>query len=227
MVQMNMMRHVGKLKQTDTRCVVVMMQIPGKEDHALVVESDSLPEFYHQSIMACLESREGQACEVFGTELGRKQMFVADRGNMSIMQALHEAHFLRPVHIDNIMMTPTPGMAVPLRQILEQLNKAVPGEQYALDPKNDPNTAKFNPHLNNINAHSSQEKLSAAKGIITQAELLERDAAKLREQAYAFAPELRPALKLQNVNTNANVSEDGINKRKRGRPTGTTKTSVK
>jgi hypothetical protein len=110
-----MIRHVGKIKTTDTRCVVVMMQIPGKEDHALVVESDSLPDHYHQHVMDCLDSKEGQSAESFATELGRRFMFVADKGNLTVLQALHEARFLRAVPINHIMMVPAPGMAFALR----------------------------------------------------------------------------------------------------------------
>lgn len=186
------MRHVGKLRQTDTRCVVVMMQIPGREDHALIVESDSLPDHYHQNVMACLESKEGQSNVNFGDELSRRQIFIADRGNMSILQALHEARFLRPVKIDDVLMVPSPGNAFPLKTVLESMGTNVPGEKYALDPSQDPNLPKFNPHLHNINSKSSEEKISSAKGIISQAEYLEADAKRLREQAYALAPELRP-----------------------------------
>lgn len=211
------MRHVGKLKQTDTRCVVVMMQIPNREDHALIVESDSLPDHYHQHIMSCLESREGQANPNFGEELGRRQIFIADRGNMTILQALHEARFLRPVHIDKIMMTPTPGTAYPLRQVLESMGRIVPGgESSVLDP----NVAKFNPHLHNANLKSAEDKLSTAQGIISQAQYLELDAKRLREQAYAISPELRPA---PTPVYNEMSSPAPVVKRGKGRPKGSTK----
>lgn len=186
-----MMRHVGKLKATDTRCVVVLMQIPNKEDHALIVESDSLPDHYHQNLMEVLESREGQNQTNLADELARKMMFIASRGNMPVLQALHEAKFLRAESVDNITMVPAPGSAHPLRQILESMGNLKPNTDTVLDPRNNPNNPRFNPHTHNLEGNTAKDKLEAAKGIIMQAQLMEADAAKLRAQAYAIAPELR------------------------------------
>ena len=224
-----MMRHVGKLKQTDTRCVIVMMQIPNREDHALIVESDSLPEHYHQNVMQILESKEGQANTNFGDELARRQMYIANKGNMSILQALHEAKFLRPVQIDDVVMTPQPGSAYPLRQVLQEMGANIPGEQTVLDPRNDPNAPKFNPHTHNMEAKSSEDKISAARGLIMQAGFVERDAHKLREQAYAIAPELRPqsvvspSTNMQMQGESNTIKIEETKKRSRGRPKGSTK----
>ncbi len=190
------LRHVGKIKQTDTRCVVVMMQIPGLEDHALICESDSLPDHYHQSVMGALESNEGQQATNFADELSRRLMFIANRGNLHILQALHEAGFLRKEHVGNIMMTPTPGQAYSLPEVLRQMGKSIPGEKSALDPtRENPNDIRFNPHAHNQQVYESEDKASQARGILTQAEYMERDAARLREQAYAIAPSLRPRAK--------------------------------
>lgn len=241
-----MMRHVGKLAQTDTRCVVVMMQIPGREDHALVIESDSLPDIYHQNVMQVLESKEGQSNINFADELGKRQMFIADRGNMSILQALHEAKFLRPISVDSVVMTPTPGNAYPLRKVLEGMGKTVAGEEKSvLDPANDPNNVKFNPHTYNRDINTSEDKLNAAKGILNQAKYVDAEANKLREQAYAMAPELRPEQKVTSTEnmqlhepTNVpvedvsvdTIAKDSTNteskKRSRGRPKGSTKAKV-
>lgn len=207
-----MLRHVGKIKTTDTRCVVVMMQIPGKDDHSLIIETDSLPDHYHQHVMDCLESKEGQSAESFATELSRRFIFIADKGNLTILQALHEARFLRPVLIDHIIMVPAPGMAFPLRQILQSMGKAVPvTEDTVLDPN------KFNPHAHNAQVGSAQDKINTAKGILTQAQLMERDAARMREQAYALAPELRTTLPPP---TQIVLEKDEMEepKRPRGRP---------
>ena len=44
-----MKKHIGRIANTDQRVVVVFMQIPGKDDHALVVSTDNLPERFHQA----------------------------------------------------------------------------------------------------------------------------------------------------------------------------------
>ena len=225
-----MMRHVGKLAQTDTRCVIVMMQIPGREDHALVVESDSLPEHYHQTIMQILESKEGQANTNFAEELGRNSMFIANHGNMSVLQALHEAKFLRPALIDSVVMTPSPGASYPLRKVLESMGIGVAGEKTVLDSANDPSIAKFNPHVHNQEIRSADDKIQTATGILRQADLVSNDATKLREQAYALAPELRPRAENLSISdiqaptlTNIPVEDTPQPKKKRGRPAKSTK----
>ena len=52
---MNMMRHVAKIANTDQRCVVAFLQIPGREDHALVIPTDSLPPRTEQAVMDLLK----------------------------------------------------------------------------------------------------------------------------------------------------------------------------
>lgn len=217
-----MMRHIGKLTQTDTRCIVVMMQIPGRENHALILESDSLPDLYHQNVMQLLESKEGQSNMSFADELSKRSMFIANRGNIPVLTALHEARFLRAVPITNIVMTPTPGSAYPLTQVLEGMGIDLGGEKTALDPKHDPNTIKFNPHTHNQDINTSDNKKAAARGLLTQADFVAAEANKLREQAYTLAPEFRPHHAKQQTSEINNIQEAPV-KKKRGRPTGSKK----
>ena len=68
-----MKKHIGKIKSTDKRCVVINSMIPGKEDHALVVDSDALPDKFHDALMTLLESTEGQSAKVLGDLLSRRR----------------------------------------------------------------------------------------------------------------------------------------------------------
>ena len=111
---MQMMRHVAKLARTDQRCVVVFMQIPGREDHALVVPTDSLPPRFEQAVMDVLQSPQGQQEENFGIILSRH--LLPDTGQ-NILEALHSQNRLLPVPVQQVLMMPTP---IPL--------KAEPGE---------------------------------------------------------------------------------------------------
>lgn len=188
-----LLKHVGRLRSTDSKCVIVMMQIPGNDDHALIVESDSLPDRMHQAVMEAVESTEGQAEEVFARVLGRK--LLPDSGGIDIMNALHTSNRLRSVSVDEILMVPAPNRAYPLRQILESQGKL--GTQIenvaenAVDDKNDPNLAKFNPHIHNQRTAESESNLGVAKGIMVQADLLAQEANRLYAKAYDLAPSLR------------------------------------
>ena len=193
-----MFKHVGKLSQTDTRCVVVMMQIPGREDHALIVESDSLPDRWHQPVMEIIESSECQGDTNAANVMGRRLM--PDTGK-SVLTTLHDAGLLKATPVDRIIMVPTPGAAYPLRSVLEQMGKlAATGEVSMVD-----NTAvtdaiaenvyetKFNQHAANANAMKRDQAEGLAKGYMLQAEMLMSDASSLFEKAYQVAPWMRPA----------------------------------
>lgn len=188
-----MKRHIAKILNTDQRCVVVLMQIPGREDHALVTYIDSLPPRYEQTIMSLLESSEGQAEEQFHTILDRRIM--PDTGK-TVLRSLHEGQMLTPVPISNIAMMPRPNMPFPLVDVLRQMNRDVP---------NQPNTTqldevnKFNQHIINQQADGVEQKTGVATNLLIEAQMLESDARRKREQAYTLNPALRPKpLDIQN-----------------------------
>jgi len=191
-----MLRHVGRLASTDSKCVVVMMQIPGNMDHALIVESDSLPDRMHQAVMEAVESNEGQQDDILANVLGRKPL--PDGGGVDIMNALHTSGRLRPVPIDQVIMVPSPGNAFPLKTILESLGKLsndpnaeeIPADLAGQDPNE---LFGFNPHAHNQDAIENEDTLATAKGILIQANMLQAEANGLYEKAYRAAPSLRPA----------------------------------
>lgn len=184
---MNMMRHVAKLANTDQRCVVAFMQIPNREDHALVVPTDNLPPRIEQAVMDVLKSPQGQQEENFGVALSRH--LLPDTGQ-NILEALHGSGRLVPVPVQQVLMMPTPNQPVKLSSILESLGR-LPDQQtkglmeeYAVE--------KFNPHLNNQVATSNENQRLIARNLIVEAELLELDAKRKREQAYHIDSSLRP-----------------------------------
>lgn len=184
---MNMMRHVAKLANTDQRCVVAFMQIPNREDHALVVPTDNLPPRIEQAVMDVLKSPQGQQEENFGVALSRH--LLPDTGQ-NILEALHGSGRLVPVPVQQVLMMPTPNQPVKLSSILESLGR-LPDQQtkglmeeYAVE--------KFNPHVSNQVATSNENQRLIARNLIVEAELLELDAKRKREQAYNIDANLRP-----------------------------------
>lgn len=184
-----MKRHVGRIRSTEQRCVVVFMQIPGREDYALVINTESLPPLYEHSLMSVLETQEAQTTQDLGTILSRRVM--PDTG-VDVLNTFHQAHLLRPEPIDNIIMLPRPNMPFPLRQVLESLGKSLAPQPPEMAAMGDP--PKYNPYLTNQSAQSAEQKLGIAKNIVIEAEMLENEARHKREQAYALAPEMRPSM---------------------------------
>lgn len=178
-----MFRHVAKIINTDTRCVVLFMQIENRPDHALVVSMDNIPDHFERAVRTITESKEGQAATDLATVMGRRLM--PDTG-VRVLEALHYAGFLSAVHIDNIVMVPKPGMAFPLRQVIESIGGAKLPEQvdHAAD--------KFNPHLHNQKMRSVEDRIAMAKNLMSEASDLRHLAQKKLDEAYNYAPELAP-----------------------------------
>lgn len=134
-------RHIGRMARTDQRLIVIFMQIPDREDHALIVASDSLPPRFEQALMQVVQSPEGQSAQDLGTVLARRLM---PDTNTSLLATLHTAGLLQPVPVDNIVMFPLPNQAYPLRKILESMGRLItppapqpfqnPYEQQFTDP---------------------------------------------------------------------------------------------
>jgi hypothetical protein len=185
---MNMMRHVGRIANTDERCVVAFMQIPQRPDHALVIPTDTLPPRYEQAIMDVLKSAEGQNEETFAMALSRRLM--PDNGK-DILATLHESGMLRAVPVTQVLMLPMPNQPIKLTDILVQLGRHVRTSDDAMHAEQ---IDKFNPHTNNRFAEDAEQKRLVANNLLMEAKLLENDAHKKREKAYSYDPSLRPQM---------------------------------
>lgn len=184
---MNKMRHVAKIANTDQRCVVVFMQIPGREDHCLIAPIDNLPPRMEQAVMDVLKSPQGQSEENFGVALARH--LLPDTG-LNIFETLHRQNRLVATPVHQVLMMPAPNQPVNLSNILESLgrlpNQTTQGlmQEYAVE--------KFNPHVNNQVVESNENSRAIARNLLIEAEMLEMDAKRKRERAYNIDPPLRP-----------------------------------
>jgi hypothetical protein len=57
---MKTLKHIGKLKNTGAKVLVVFRTLPGESNQALVLPVAQLPDAYHDSIMAMVESDQAQ-----------------------------------------------------------------------------------------------------------------------------------------------------------------------
>jgi hypothetical protein len=178
-----MKRHIGKIINTDHRCVVCYMQIPGREDHALVVQVESLPPRFEQAVMEIVDSNEAQSEPVLANVLSRHLM--SDL-NKSVFQALHETGLLRAVHIDQVVMLPQPNMPFPLRQIIEQMGSTLPPQTTAPTPP----VQKYNQYNENMGQDGTERNRAIANNLLIEADLLQRDVDRKREEAFKLSPDL-------------------------------------
>lgn len=179
-------KHVGRIKNTDRRCVVIYMQIPGNDENALIVDTDALPDRFHDALMSVIDSVEAQQVNDLHTLLARRVM---PDTNVDMLNSLHAYGLLRAVPIDNIIMFPAPNSPCPLRMIVDHINGTPAQAETA--------TNLENRVLENQKADATQAQVDIAKNILQQAADLEAEANKKREQAYRMVPGLRPAPEAQ------------------------------
>lgn len=183
-------KHVGKIKSTDQRCVVVFMQLPDDKEKALIINVESLAPRYEQLLLEVVDSAEGQQEKDLANAMARRLVPETKR---TIIEEFHARGLMRAEPIDNIIMMPRPNTPFPLRDILSSIG--------ALDPvaaetqelvQEDVSKVKYNPVQANMQAADADQRAQMARNMLMEADMLLAEANKKREQAYQYAPHLRP-----------------------------------
>lgn len=172
-------KHVGRILNTGRRCIVVFREIPGEEDHCLVVDTDSLPDRYHDNVMEGVESITAQEANNF-YEYAQRQMF-SDGSNM--LTTLHTSGWLKKQPTWNVVMTPNPNQEIKLTD----LNRMIREQQGA--PPLEP-AKEAEPQVKPDQSYD--EKKFRARDLIAQADLLAADVERLKNEAYVLDPSLKP-----------------------------------
>ena len=175
----NLRKHIGTLGNTGVRIAVVFRKLPNDDTNCLVVETERLPDSYHDYIQQVLSSKEAKETNDFYEILDRRTF----PDGLNCLTALHQRGFLRKEPVTNIKMLPLPGQEVPLALINATIDKKV--NEYMTRQEN----AVVLP---TVLGEVAADPAVIAKGLLVQADLLEKDAAAKREEAYALDPESRP-----------------------------------
>ena len=185
----NIKKHVGKVKSTDKRCVVVFMQLPDEKNQALIIDVEALQPRYEQILLEVVDSQEGQNENDLAAAMARRTVQESGR---TVLEEFHRQGLMRKEPVENIIMMPRPNAPFPLRDILEQMGKL---DETVTPEVAVPNTnaeVKYNAFTNNMNAQDEEKRQAMAMNFLMEADMLIDEANKKREQAYAVAPELRP-----------------------------------
>jgi hypothetical protein len=191
---MRTLKHVGKMKNTGEKVLVIFRTLPGESNMALVLPTATLPDMYHDAIIQLVESDQAQDANEFG-EIMFIRRFPDGRAMLSAMQ---QDDRLRKVATDNVIMTPTLSTTI----ALDQLNVAI-AEQRGMSVSdlsslvtgatpNDKEKTKEAPVLPpEDNIAEIKEPLSdkdLARQFRSQADAMYKEAAKLRKQADEIDP---------------------------------------
>jgi hypothetical protein len=172
----NLKKHVGQLNNTGVRVAVVFRKLPNDENNCLIVETERIPDSYHDYLIQCANSKEAAETNDFFEVLNRRTF--PDGSN-----CLHQRGFLRKEPVSNITMIPLPGQMVPLGLINATIDKKV--DEYTAQQTTASVPASVEPA-------AVVDTAAVAKGLLLQAELLEKDAAAKREEAYTLDASSRP-----------------------------------
>jgi len=199
-------KHVGVYN--DKR-IAIILQLPEEPGMVHVIETDALPDQYHEGLINIINTPEAQASRWLGEVLHRRPL--ADGSNA--LRTFYERGLIYKVPASHVTLTPYPNKHVPLTDVLAQFadpladaqtsqesnfDEIVAGEQRKL---NESVELKHNQHMENFASDKVDQNRAIAGNLIVEAELLEVEAQRKRAQA----AQLVEAKKKDNVT----VSETG------------------
>jgi|TARA_B110001454_G_scaffold119976_1_gene111959 hypothetical protein len=180
-------RHVGKIKSTSQRCLVVFRQVPDEPDNCLIIATDQLPDRYHADIINGVESVSAQNELEFATYAARTPLSSGE----NMLSWLHGQGRLQKMSTDDITMLPAPNQVISLTELNEHLAN--------IKKENEPNkTVNPVPPVTVPEQEDTSSTGSAlgdrqlGKNLLNQALTYEKEVNRLREQAYKVAPNLKP-----------------------------------
>lgn len=198
---MKSLKHIGKLKNTGSKVLVVFRTLPGESNSALVLPTETLPDEYHSALMNLVETDEAQQSFEFG-EIMFVRFFPDGKPMLRAMQASNR---LMKIATDKIFMTPSPNSQISLDElnvlIAEQKNcsiddlctfvKGYKAEETKEESINESTVIEST--ANTTDSPLSDKDL--AKSYRSQADSLYKEAAKLRKQADELDPPQKKQVK--------------------------------
>lgn len=112
-------KHVGQVNNTGKKCVVLFRELPGEANSCLVVETEDIPQKYHDELIAAVESPGAQE-EMDFYKYANRMTFHDGR---NILEALHLSGWLRKHSTSEVSMLPTREISIRLSDLNNQLNE--------------------------------------------------------------------------------------------------------
>lgn len=214
---MKPLKHIGKVKNTGTKVLVVFRTLPGESDHALVLPITELPDQYHDALIQLVESDQAQNTNEFG-----EIMFTRHFPDGQLMLTAMKAHNrLQKIETDKIIMTPTLHSSIPLDQlnvlIASQKNMAVDdlaslaiGGTIAKNnrAKESVDQSRTPAPVNKVEEPLSEKEL--AKKYRSDADGMYKEAARLRKQADELDPPQKKTTKAKDTADYKETNSDQI-----------------
>jgi hypothetical protein len=194
---MKQLKHIGKMKNTGSKVLVVFRTLPGESNQALVLPVAQLPDQYHDSIMKLVE--EDQAQEAF--EFGEMMFIRRFPDGRPMLQAMQHDNRLHKVATDTVMMVPTPTNEIQLDELnvliaeqrnctVDDLYKFVKGAPNSTDaPKTVAEVSETPaPAADMAPTDGVLSDADLAKSLRSQADAMYKEAARMRREADELDP---------------------------------------
>lgn len=199
---MKSLKHVGRMKNTGAKVLVVFRTLPGESNAALVLPTTTLPDQYHDALISLVDSEQAQDTN----ELGEIMFHRRFPDGRPMLQAMQADNRLQKVPTDNVIMTPTLSDSIRLDElnvlIAQQRNCAVDDlAGFVTGGKTRVESEKPAAKVETQSEVLSDQDL--AKRYRSQADALYKEAAVLRKQA----DELDPPVKKKSVKAETVVGE--------------------
>ena len=197
------LKHVGKIRKTGAKVVVVFRTLPDDPYHALILGVNSLSDMYHNSMMQLLEDGQGQQANEFGEAMATR--FFPDGRQM--LTAMHGEGRLQKIATSDIDMTPTTTDVIPLDKLNELIaeQKGIKLADLATDKPKTPQP-KETSKAEKVAAKQAEAAPAAvsngpltdddlARQLRSQADAMFKEAQNLRKQADELAPPVKKTVK--------------------------------
>jgi hypothetical protein len=111
------LKHVGRIKSTGRRCMVVFRTLPGDAFSCLIIQTESLEPDYHDQLVRLVETPGAQQANEFSEVLARATF--SDGSTM--LPSLHVKGLLTKVGTDQVEMVPNMQATI----LLSELNQVI------------------------------------------------------------------------------------------------------
>jgi hypothetical protein len=206
---MRNLKHIGKMKNTGAKVLVVFRTLPGDSGVALVLPTATLPDQYHDALIQLVDSDQGQDANEFG-----EIMFIRHfPDGRPMLLAMQQDNRLQRVPTDTVIMTPAINTSIPLDELnslvaeqkgvaIDELASLVNGAPKKVSSE----TKKVESESSVIEEKTFSEPVKAkenevlsdkdlAKSYRSQADTMYKEAARLRKQADELDPPQKKATK--------------------------------
>ena len=171
-------KHTGVLKSTSQRVAVIYRFLPEEKNNCLIVEYDRLPDMYKDNLFTILKTDESVKTNDLYTVLHARSF----GDGQNCLMALHSMGYIKKVPVEDVTLHLENNQILKLSDLNSFLESVDKTETVTDD--------QVEQQLITPNDKTSRE---LAEELITQANLMEKEASKKKEQAYVLCPELRPS----------------------------------